>query len=136
LLSEQADVILSLLDEPSETPGWKWSSRSPVSPTIAGPKPSDQTSKISSVLVKGPSTFIAAIENACNRVIKAEPEITRMDTIAGDGDCGLTLKEGASGVLEAIKEGKIKGDDVVSSLIAIARVAEEKMGGTSGALYS
>jgi dihydroxyacetone kinase len=24
--------------------------------------------------------------------VKAEPEITEMDVIAGDGDCGLTLK--------------------------------------------
>lgn len=59
-----------------------------------------------------------------------------MDTIAGDGDCGLTLKEGANGVLSAIKEGKINGKDVIGSLIAIAHVAEEHMGGTSGALYS
>jgi dihydroxyacetone kinase len=59
-----------------------------------------------------------------------------MDTIAGDGDCGLTLKEGASAVLKAIKEGKVKGDDMVGSMIAIAGVAEEQMGGTSGALYS
>jgi dihydroxyacetone kinase len=30
--------------------------------------------------------------------MRAEPEITRLDTIAGDGDCGLTLKAGAEGL--------------------------------------
>jgi len=59
-----------------------------------------------------------------------------MDTIAGDGDCGLTLKDGAIAVLQTIKEGKVSGEDIISSLIAISQVAEEKMGGTSGALFS
>ena len=59
-----------------------------------------------------------------------------MDTIAGDGDCGLTLKDGATAVLQAIKQGKVSGEDIVSSLIAISQVAEEQMGGTSGALFS
>ena len=59
-----------------------------------------------------------------------------MDTIAGDGDCGLTLKGGATAVLRAIEEGRVSGRDIVSSLIAISQVAEEQMGGTSGALFS
>lgn len=59
-----------------------------------------------------------------------------MDSVAGDGDCGLTLKDGANGVLKALKEGKVSGEDVVGSVIAISKVAEEAMGGTSGAFYS
>jgi triose/dihydroxyacetone kinase / FAD-AMP lyase (cyclizing) len=134
-----SDLILSLLDEPTDTPGWKWSSRSP--PRTHVPKSTTQKSaalsdKIISVRALDPSGFTNAIERACNKLIDAEPDLTKMDTIAGDGDCGLTLKEGANGVLKSIKEGKIKGDDLVGSLIAIASVAEEQMGGTSGALYS
>lgn len=41
-----------------------------------------------------------------------------------------------SAVLAKIAEGRIDGNDVVGSVIAIAQVAEEAMGGTSGALYS
>ena len=59
-----------------------------------------------------------------------------MDTIAGDGDCDLTLKAGATAVMKAIREGNISGDDIVASLIAISRVAEEQTGRTSGALFS
>ncbi len=40
---------------------------------------------------------MAAIERAANALIAAEPEITKQDTIAGDGDAGLTLKAGAEG---------------------------------------
>jgi len=40
------------------------------------------------------------------------------------------------GVLENIEKGSINGESIVESLIAVSRVGEEKMGGTSGALYS
>jgi dihydroxyacetone kinase len=33
------------------------------------------------------------------RVIAAEPEVTKYDTIVGDGDCGIGLKRGAEGEL-------------------------------------
>lgn len=39
-------------------------------------------------------------------------------------------------VLAEIKSGKVSGKDVVGSMIAISKVAEEQMGGTSGAIYS
>ena len=39
-------------------------------------------------------------------------------------------------VLKDLQEGRISGADVTRSVIAVAKVAEEQMGGTSGALYS
>ncbi|KAJ8591664.1 hypothetical protein M405DRAFT_813999, partial [Rhizopogon salebrosus TDB-379] len=45
--------------------------------------------------------------------------------IPGDGDSSLTLNGGATAVLE-----------VLGSAIAISRIAEVAMGGTSGDLYS
>jgi hypothetical protein len=39
-------------------------------------------------------------------------------------------------VLARLRAGSISGDDVVGTLIAVSEVAAEKMGGTSGALYS
>ncbi|KAI0766592.1 dihydroxyacetone kinase [Trametes elegans] len=137
-----AASILSLLDEPANVPGWRWSAG--VSPTAAHQITSGAKRQASAVTqddrphlrAEDSKAFIGAIERACNQLVKEEPEITRMDNIAGDGDCGLTLKAGASGVLRNIKSGRITGDDVVGSIIAIAQVAEEDMGGTSGALYS
>ncbi|EIN05986.1 dihydroxyacetone kinase [Punctularia strigosozonata HHB-11173 SS5] len=135
------DLILSLLDQTPEVPGWKWSSgrvpdlakssqlsteQSEVSPRkthVARPAPD-------------PRGFVTTLEKICHALIAAEPEITRMDTIAGDGDCGTTLKTGASAVLDAIRRGVITGEDVVGSAVALAQVADEHMGGTSGALYS
>ncbi|KIJ65709.1 hypothetical protein HYDPIDRAFT_187408 [Hydnomerulius pinastri MD-312] len=139
--SISADLILSLLDDPTNAPGWKWSSKTvpPVTtqstPSVSAPAlpPSGHQFSLRAVDV---ASFNAAVERACNSLIEAEPEITKMDNIAGDGDCGLTLKDGASGVLKALQEGTVTGEDVVSSVITISKVAEEAMGGTSGALYS
>lgn len=134
------NLVLSLLDEPTETPGWKWSSRLPPvclqsSSDILRETSAPDDSK-APIKAGDPLAFISAVERACNTIVQAEPEITRMDTISGDGDCGLTLKGGATAVLEAIKDGRVSGDDIVSSLIVISQVAEEQMGGTSGALFS
>ena len=69
-------------------------------------------------------------------MIAAEPEITKQDQIAGDGDAGLTLEAGAKGVLKAMKEGRLIGKNAIEEINVIAEVVEEDMGGTSGALYS
>lgn len=89
--------LLSLLDEPADVPGWKWSScvAPPAKPTAASSAIVSQSvsAKVASGLkVKDTKEFAAGIKKACNALVKAEPEITQMDVIAGDGDCGLTLK--------------------------------------------
>lgn len=96
------DRILSLLDDPTNTPGWKWSSK-------MEPKAISETASLAPVNTVPPSqsalrapdtrAFESAIERACKALLAAEDEITDMDKIAGDGDCGLTLSVGASGQL-------------------------------------
>jgi triose/dihydroxyacetone kinase / FAD-AMP lyase (cyclizing) len=135
------NLLLSLLDEPAETPGWKWSSRVPPAclqhpSSVSLEVSASDKSKAPLIKARDLPAFISAVERACDAIIQAEPEITRMDTIAGDGDCGLTLKGGATAVLQAVKDGRVSGDDIISSLITISQVAEEHMGGTSGALFS
>jgi dihydroxyacetone kinase len=135
------DLILSLIDDPTNTSGWKWSSKmEPRSVTETSSLVSSPASPPSSrqFSMKAPDVahFNAAIRRACEALLAAECKITDMDKIAGDGDCGLTLSAGASGVLEDLNQGTITGEDVVNSVITISKVAEEKMGGTSGALYS
>lgn len=94
--------ILELLDAPAQAPGWRWSSNLP--PTTSAPTPADTTEGTAhpaaypKISAPDSDKFVRAITSACEALIKAEPEITRMDTIAGDGDCGLTLKAGAEGL--------------------------------------
>ena len=97
--------ILSLLDEKTEAPGWRWSSGSIPKPLTEATKTPSVTSTQSTknypkLSALDASAFISSIRNACKSVIVAEPLITQMDNIAGDGDAGLTLKAGAEGPLD------------------------------------
>ncbi|KAH9965626.1 Dak1 domain-containing protein [Lactifluus volemus] len=133
-----SDVILRLLDAKTSAPGWKWSSgaRPSVAPSSSAVLPERATEQRQRIRAQDEQEFVRAVERACNALDKAEPEITKMDTVSGDGDCGLTLQTGAHGVLALLHAGSISGEDVVGALIAVSEVAAEKMGGTSGALYS
>ncbi|TFK29675.1 dihydroxyacetone kinase 1 [Coprinopsis marcescibilis] len=135
-----ASQILSLLDAKPRVPGWPWAHDSPPLPfkaqQVEGAKDEDSQVEITQIKAVDSTKFTSGIKRATEALIANEAEITRMDSIAGDGDCGLTLKAGAQAVLSLIKEGRINGDNIISSLIAVSQVAEEAMGGTSGALYS
>ncbi|GAA5891212.1 hypothetical protein JCM6882_006456 [Rhodosporidiobolus microsporus] len=143
-LKVDASLLVDLFDAPTEAPAWKWTFKGEpemkvlkeeeetkvgkreekVGEEVKGPKPTD------------PKLFLSALESALKSVISAEPEITRYDTIAGDGDAGLTLKSGAEGILAALSENKVSGQDVVAAMVACSAVVEKEMGGTSGGLYA
>ena len=95
--------MVQLLDAPSEVTGWSapiqkatWEAKNQAVLT-AGAKDSEQTkpSDLKYDVEAAKSALTVALEN----VIAAEPEVTRYDTIVGDGDCGIGLKRGAEGTL-------------------------------------
>ena len=96
-----ASKLLSLLDDPAAAPGWKWTSNATPSAEPVTPAAQAAAAEVASAGGKlkaaDAKDFIAAIQRACKALNEEEPEITRMDNIAGDGDCGLTLKGGAEG---------------------------------------
>jgi triose/dihydroxyacetone kinase / FAD-AMP lyase (cyclizing) len=93
--------VLSLLDQPCDVSGWRQCSVCPpAEPSSIGPSTSlsappavaQERAPVSALRAEDPEAFVQAIGRACNALIKAEPEITKMDVVAGDGDCGTTLK--------------------------------------------
>lgn len=74
------------------------------------------------------------LEPALNKLILAEAEVTKYDSVVGDGDCGLGLKRGAEAVLEVLPS--LSSDDVMMTFAKIVPTVEQKMDGTSGALYA
>jgi len=139
--TRSASEILSLLDDTPDTPGWKWSSHAPPPDfSSSAPTPQQTTAPPSGTRRKqaasDPAGFVSAIKHAASALIAAEPELTRLDSIVGDGDCGLTLKAGAEHILRGVEQGQIKGDDVIGSVANIARIVGDSMDGTGGALYS
>lgn len=76
----------------------------------------------------------AMIRQACDDLIVAEPDLTKWDTVMGDGDCGETLKTGATEMLAALDSGLAKSGSVVKVLHELEEVVESKMGGTLGGI--
>ncbi|KAK0627611.1 dihydroxyacetone kinase [Immersiella caudata] len=82
-----------------------------------------------------PALLEKMLRTACEAVDAAEPDLTKWDTVMGDGDCGLTLQTGARALLEAIDSKQIaaKGS-IVEVLTELEDIVESKMGGTLGGI--
>lgn len=131
--------MLELLDAPAECNGWAaaissntWSK--PPTQTRDGDSGAAGENKPCGIQLD-PAVATKALKSALERVIKAEPEVTRYDTVVGDGDCGIGLKRGAEGVLHYINSAPDQTDAALY-LDKIIGVVENTMDGTSGALYA
>jgi len=149
LSPETGDVIIDCLDGPAETLGWT-SSTSTASCNIPDP----EKAKVSDPLKKAGVTYAAkrslgprnteggskacakSVDFACEALISCEAMLNTMDSGSGDGDCGSTLRRGAEELQKRISKDPTKLDHLTSLLWTVADVAENTMGGSSGAMYS
>jgi dihydroxyacetone kinase len=84
-----------------------------------------------------PAIIKKVLSAGLQRVIAAEPEVTRYDTIVGDGDCGIGLKRGAEAIQKLLDNTSTPlTDDAVNTVLRIVEVVENVMDGTSGAIYA
>jgi dihydroxyacetone kinase len=146
--------MLQLLDAPCEATGWV----APIKTETWERKSTQTRESLNSVddavkpsgLKIDPESAKIALSAALRRVVDAEPDVTRYDTVVGDGDCGIGLKRGAEGkysskqleillivvaVMKFVDQKPLSGDAVVD-LFEIVQVVETTMDGTSGALYA
>ncbi|OBT70910.1 hypothetical protein VF21_10131 [Pseudogymnoascus sp. 05NY08] len=79
-------------------------------------------------------TIRACIVAGCDALISNEPKLTEFDAIVGDGDCGYTLRDGATQVRSFIKR-QATLLPLPPLMHALVDDLEVSMGGTSGALY-
>lgn len=134
-----APTMVQLLDDPCEATGWSapittetWDS--PPTGTREGNVKEEKDVKptgLKSDATAAQKHLTAALE----QVIAVEPEVTKYDTVVGDGDCGIGLKRGAEAVLKHLADNPLSGD-VGVDVASIVPVVENNMDGTSGALYS
>ncbi|KAL9937910.1 hypothetical protein V8E36_003455 [Tilletia maclaganii] len=168
--------ILSLLQAPTEAVGWTGSRGAPSDDDEAAsapsaedlyarvselgiastsssstPLPDEQQSQEESAISRGadwnPALVRTMLVSAADALIAAEPEITRLDTVQGDGDCGTTLRSLARAVRSSAAAAHPSSDDdkkedpawlqtPLSTVRHISEIVEGSMGGTSGALYA
>lgn len=74
-----------------------------------------------------------AIEAACQALILAEPELTELDRITGDGDLGASMARAAKAVQEAMSSYPL--NDISRTLQALAQTLARELGGSSGPFY-
>jgi dihydroxyacetone kinase len=130
--------VLELLDAPSEAAGWSaaissktWSNRpSETREAGSGNRAENKPCGIS----LDPSAR-KALAKALDKVIAAEADITKYDTVVGDGDCGIGLKRGAEGIKKYL-DSNAEQNDAALFVDGIVEVVESDMDGTSGALYA
>ncbi|KAJ6145847.1 dihydroxyacetone kinase Dak1 [Penicillium chermesinum] len=133
--------MLELLEAPSDAIGWTTAVSPSVwkreYPPVEFKKTTEADTKPTSLKVEF-STLKKILSAGIQRLIKAEPNITRYDSIVGDGDCGVGLRRGAEAVQALLDHDKSlsSNNDVVKILERIVGVVEKTMDGTSGALYA
>lgn len=136
------DEIIELLDKPTDAIGWV-SNISSNTENIKNDLVKDtfekvegDNSSIKSSVTLDSGIFETVLRGGLKELLSKELQITRYDTIAGDGDCGETLAAGANAILKELNEEDIDLSDMVSALNSIAIILEDNMGGTSGGIYS
>lgn len=101
---------------------------------VQAPKEEPKSVDVKRDLKIDPAILDIMLRNACNKLVEAEPDLTRWDTVMGDGDCGETLKTGATSLLAALDQGLAKSGSVVKVLLELEDIVESKMGGTLGGI--
>ncbi|XP_072543745.1 triokinase/FMN cyclase isoform X2 [Salminus brasiliensis] len=131
------EEILRLFDAKTTAPAWPNLS----SVTLSGRKlyiePTERPAVSETKPNQGPLTLVVqtVLESVCKILLQRQEELNALDRAAGDGDCGSTHALAANAIQEWMKTSTVPGNPCIL-LTALARLVEEKMGGSSGALYS
>jgi dihydroxyacetone kinase len=131
------DGWLRWLDAPTSAPSW---------PNVLKQRPRTTSAKISANNVTPVKSSAAegtrsesgiklrsAIKAACQALIQAEPELTEMDRITGDGDLGTSMKRAANAIQDNLESYPL--DDTPATLKALGHTLWQELGGSSGPLY-
>ena len=132
------DALVDLLDAPCSAPAMKTGAWVPTAPPAALVAPHPEVvadSPPASVAgdLDDSARVAAALKAAATAVLDNEALLTAMDEKVGDGDCGITLAQGARAAL-AVADAPPAG--ATEFLAALSKAVEDSMGGSSGALYN
>jgi len=78
--------------------------------------------------------FEAVLRAVCAALAEAEPRLTALDQVVGDGDLGISLQRGAAAVMQALPSLNLANPS--AALTALSLLLRRVLGGTSGPLYA
>uniref|UniRef100_I3IV90 Triokinase/FMN cyclase n=1 Tax=Oreochromis niloticus TaxID=8128 RepID=I3IV90_ORENI len=129
---------LRLIDAKTTAPAWPnlssvcLSGRSYITePLTTSKRPQDEKHS------EGPLSPVMhkALEKICSTLLEKQEELNSLDRASGDGDCGNTHAQAAKAIQEWL-HGHVVPGCPGQLLLVLAGLVQEKMGGSSGALYS
>jgi len=134
-----SDRWLRWLDAPTTAPAWPNMRRQPPRTAVASSQM--ETTVIAQARSAGlgqtrsemAPKLKRMIIAACEALIEAEPELTEMDRITGDGDLGTSMKRAAIAIQEKLESYPL--DDIPATIKALGHTLRQELGGSSGPLY-
>ncbi|XP_075044065.1 triokinase/FMN cyclase isoform X4 [Mixophyes fleayi] len=136
-LMKMSTDLLRLFDTDTSAPAWPRVPRVTVTGqtrtiSCAPESPQPEESQPDAMCVQVYSCVLGFV---CSSLLALEEELNDLDRAAGDGDCGSTHARAAHAIKDWISGGRLPSNPA-QLLTALSHVLLEKMGGTSGALYS
>uniref|UniRef100_A0A8C9R8U4 Triokinase/FMN cyclase n=1 Tax=Scleropages formosus TaxID=113540 RepID=A0A8C9R8U4_SCLFO len=127
--------ILRLLDAKTTAPGWPNLSSVDLSGRNCIMEPAKRASDKFSLAGSLSAVIRRALEKVCVSLLSAQEELNALDRASGDGDCGSTHALAVHAIQEWLSSHVVPGcpGQLLSTL---AGLLQERMGGSSGALYS
>jgi dihydroxyacetone kinase len=126
------DARLALLDAPAAAPAWPGGGRiAPARRMVAAPPPAAaEAAPAPGPLAAGLQQAILAAALAMER---SEAELTRLDSLAGDGDLGISMARGAAAI-RALPPGSFANPE--HALKQLGDCLRRAIGGSSGPFYA
>jgi dihydroxyacetone kinase len=128
------DASLAALDAPTQAPAWPAAHAGCVAAQVAMRKPASPEAGLAATRRGDVTPVIASLGAIAAALEAAEPELTRLDSLVGDGDLGISLKRGAQAV--RVDMPGYPADDIPATLRALSATLRRALGGTSGPLYA
>lgn len=126
------DASLALIDAPTDAGAWPRGGAVNRNRVLASNKVEESASPTAKAAVAGEQLRETAAVVA-KALIAAEPQLTELDSITGDGDLGASMTRGGEAVLALPKESF---GDVADGLMAMGNAMRKAIGGSSGPFYA
>lgn len=129
----EIDSVMDLFNAPTNATGWNFTKVDTPAPIIDNELLHTEV-KISNAGSYDFESFSKWMKAGAEQIVKSEPNITSLDTIVGDGDCGYTLVSGTSAIAKSLTN--LDKNSLSTAISQLSDIVEDSMGGTSGGLYS
>jgi dihydroxyacetone kinase len=119
---------IALLDAPAAAPAWPGGGAIGGARAVVSAPPQAEPAHAG----RADPALRAALLRVADALEAAEPRLTELDSRAGDGDLGISMRRGAE-ALRALPDGALA--DAPSALAAMGEALRRALGGSSGPFY-